>query len=59
MDVQRRYWQELIDLKRDAIYVDLYQGRTETIDRNIGALNAITSSASIGAWVIWKDLAFV
>ncbi|MBR1091899.1 hypothetical protein JQ621_30940 [Bradyrhizobium manausense] len=59
MDVQRRYWQELVDLKRDAIYIDLYQARTEIIDRNIGGLNAITSSASIGAWVIWKDLAFL
>jgi hypothetical protein len=59
MDVQRRYWQELADIKRGSIYIDLYQARTEKIDRVIGIFTGVTSSASIGAWVIWKDLAFI
>ena len=59
MNVQLRYWQEFLDLKRDARYIDLYQARTENIERTIGAFTAITSSSSIAAWVIWRDLSFV
>lgn len=59
MDVQKRYWQELADLKRDSIYIDLYHAQTEKIDRSIGGFTAVTSSASIGAWVIWEKWAFI
>ncbi len=56
MDVQRRYWQELSDLKRDARYIDLYHARTERTDRWLSILAAVTSSASIGAWAVWQHL---
>ncbi len=56
MDVQRRYWQELSDLKRDARYIDLYHARTERTDRWLSIFAAVTSSASIGAWAVWQHL---
>lgn len=59
MNVQSRYWQEFLDLKRDARYIDLYQARTESIDRIIGGFTAVTSSVSIGGWAIWQNLSFL
>ncbi|WP_342727330.1 hypothetical protein AAFG07_11290 [Bradyrhizobium sp. B097] len=59
MDMQRIYWQELVTLKRDARYIDLCLGRTETIDRTIKATLAIAASSSIGGWAIFKDYSFV
>jgi hypothetical protein len=57
MDVQRRYWQEFVDLKRNAFYIDLYHAKVERVDRTLGMFSAIASSASIGAWAIWRDVA--
>jgi hypothetical protein len=57
--VQNGYWQELADLKRDAYYIDLCHERTEKINRVIDGFTAITSSAAIGAWVVWKDLSWI
>ena len=59
MTVQSSYWQELADLKRDARYIDLCHERTEHINRVIDGFTAITSSAAIGAWVVWKDLSWI
>jgi len=59
MDVQQRYWQEFIELKRDARYIDLCQARTERIDWLISVLTAVTSSSSIAGWALWQQLSFV
>lgn len=56
MGTTERYWQEFIDTKRDAIYIDYYYRDTENIDRIIKIIIAVTSSTSIGAWVIWRDM---
>jgi hypothetical protein len=57
--MQRMFWQEMTTLKRDARYIDLYLARTESIDRWIKALLAITASSSIAGWAIFQTYAFV
>ena len=47
------------NLKAHVYYLELYQLGSESIERWIGIFLAITSSASIGGWVIWKEYAFV
>lgn len=56
--VQEHYWTDLYQLKVHANYVDSLLGRTELIDRCIKILLAISSSTSIGAWIVWKEYAF-
>jgi len=56
---QHLYWNEMFELKVAASYIRLYRdhlGRSVTL---LGALKAIASCAGIGAWVIWKEYAFV
>lgn len=56
---QKKYWQELYDLKAHSNYVGVYRHKTEVIDRGTKMFLAIASSASIGAWVIWQKYSFV
>ena len=56
---QDHYWKELYRLKVHVIYVESLLAETEAWDRRIKVFSAITSSASIGAWAIWKDYAAV
>ncbi len=56
---QERYWQELYDLKVHVTYLEIYLLGTEKIDKCINAFLAITSSASIAGWVIWKEYQFI
>lgn len=53
---QARFWKELFQLKVHVNYVEAFLCETEKRDRVIKIFMAITSSASIGAWVIWKEL---
>lgn len=53
-NVQSRYWQEFIDLKRDAFYMRFYHGNVEKIDRILSCISAIASSSAIAGWVIWR-----
>src|ERR1700679_567281 len=55
MDVFQRYWQEFLDLKRDALYTDFYHAATERIDRWISGLTALTSSSAVAGWVLWRE----
>jgi hypothetical protein len=57
--MQLQYWIELQALYAHAKYLELYQLRSEHIERVIGIILAVTSSASIGGWAIWKEHAFV
>ena len=56
---QEHYWKEFYRLKVHVTYLELQLGRTEEIDRALKIFLAVTSSASIGAWAIWKEYAVV
>lgn len=56
---QERFWKELYQLKVHINYVEAHLCAAEQRDRAIKIFMAIASSASIGAWVIWRDLSFV
>ncbi|MGV0985494.1 MAG: hypothetical protein ACOYB2_13155 [Limnohabitans sp.] len=53
---QDHYWKEFYRLKVHLLYLELQLGRTEGIDRSLKIFLAVTSSASIGAWAIWKEM---
>ena len=52
--LQSQYWTELLELRTHAYYLELYQIKCERIELFISIILAVTSSASIGAWAIWK-----
>jgi hypothetical protein len=56
---KRLYWQELVELKVATIYMRRYRDNLGSWVTRISAVRAIASSGSIGAWAIWKELAFV
>ncbi|QZI72862.1 hypothetical protein K5F93_11510 [Pseudomonas protegens] len=56
---QAQYWTEMQELRAHAYYLELYQIRSERIELGISIFLAVTSSASIGAWAIWKEAAMV
>jgi hypothetical protein len=56
---QLQYWVELQALRTYAYYLELYQLRSETIERSLSIFLAVTSSASVGGWAIWGQYAFV
>lgn len=55
---QERYWKELYQLKVHINYVEAHIHDSEQHDRSIKMFMAVASSASIGAWAIWKELSF-
>jgi len=59
MDFQKRYWQELVQLKFELCYLDEYKGRTEKVNQTIQMFTAITSSASIGGWALWNSISYI
>lgn len=56
---QERFWKELYQLKLHLNYVEMHLSESEKNDRNIKIFMALASSASIGAWVIWKELSIL
>jgi hypothetical protein len=60
---QRMYWQELVLTKIDECYVRRYARDYNRSFRRwktgATAIRAITSTGSIGAWLIWKRYTFV
>jgi hypothetical protein len=56
---QERYWSELYQLKVHINYIELYTADSNKIDQMMKIVLAISSSASIGAWAVWRDLSFV
>jgi hypothetical protein len=56
---QERYWKELYQLKYHINYLDLYLIDSDRKDNAINIFLALTSSGSIAAWAIWKDMGFV
>lgn len=58
-DIQERFWKEFYESVYVVNYTNLYLGETERIDRRFKIFLALSSSASIGAWAVWKDYATV
>lgn len=56
---QQLYWQEFVSLKVDACYVRDYRNQVGRWVSAAATVRAIASSASIGAWVIWKQYAYI
>ena len=56
---QSLYWKELFQLKVHSHYIELFLKKSETHDRCINMILAISSTASIGAWAIWNNYAMV
>ena len=56
---QRRFWSELVQLKAQACYLNLYHLQCVRDDTRLKVYLAIASSSSIGGWVIWRDLSFL
>lgn len=56
---QERYWKELYQLKVHINYVEAHIHEAEKHDRHIKIFMAVASSASIGAWAIWRELSFL
>lgn len=56
---QERFWKELHQLKLEVVFVQELLREAERNERFLKLFFAITSSASIGAWVVWKELALL
>lgn len=56
---QERYWKELYQLKVHINYIEAHIHEAEKRDRHIKIFMAVSSSASIGAWAIWRELSFL
>lgn len=56
---QARFWKEFHQLKVDIIFIQKLLLDAEKKERFAKIITAITSSASIGAWAIWKDWALL
>ncbi|MGR4864605.1 hypothetical protein [Caulobacter sp. LARHSG274] len=59
MNAQAHYWNQFVQLKRDAAYIGKYHAADEAADRWLNILSAVASSTSIGAWAVWRDHAIV
>ncbi len=56
---QHLYWNKMVELKVYALYARLYRDRLGRLVTAMGTVRAVASSASIAAWAIWRDYAFV
>lgn len=56
---QQKYWNQLKELKVHVFYLQIYAVKQQRNDHCINIFLAITSSASIAAWAIWKDFQFI
>ena len=56
---QDQYWLEMQQLRLSAIYVREYRDSIGRMETTVAAIRAIASSGSIGAWVIWRQYAFI
>lgn len=56
---QQLYWNQMVELKIASAYIRLYRDHLATWVSTLGTLKAVASSVGIGAWVIWKQYAFV
>ena len=59
MNVQERYWKELMQLKFQQFYFDEYLNESYKINNIINIITAIASSSSIAGWAIWNRLGYM
>lgn len=57
--IQKKYWNELSQLKFELYYLGEYIAHSEKCDNSINIITAITSSSSIAAWALWDSWKFV
>ena len=58
-DIQQQYWNELVRLKRDALYVSFYHEQVEKIERRLNIFAAVASLGAMTAWAAKHELAVV
>ncbi len=56
---QQLYWAQMVELKIACVYTRRYRDHLGKWVTRIGAVRAIASSASIAAWAVWKNHAFL
>ena len=59
MDMQKRYWHEMVQVKFSVYYVDQYYGNSVKIDRRLNMFLAIVACGSIAGWAIWNKFALI
>lgn len=57
--MQNQFWNELTKLKFRLFYLEEYLNQSHKFDSLMNIITAVTSSSSIGAWVIWNRLKFI
>ncbi len=57
--VQKKYWEDLVQLRFQLFYLEEYLSQSYRYDSWINIIMAIASSSSIAAWVIWNELKFL
>ena len=53
--IQKNYWSELVQLKVQIEYLNLYQIQSDNLEKSIKIFLAITSSSSICGWAVWNQ----
>jgi hypothetical protein len=53
--MREKIWSNFIRTKYQALYLCQFNAYIRTIDRLANIILALTSSGSIGGWLIWKD----
>lgn len=56
---QQKYWEELYLTQYAIYYYNFYKEKYEKYDRNVKIFLSVSSSASIGAWTIWKNCGYL
>lgn len=59
MGVQEMYWDDLVQLRFQLLYIEAYSDASYKADNAINVILAIASCSSIGAWAIWSTAAMV
>ena len=59
MDMQKRYWHEMVQTKFTMYYIDFYHENSVKIDRRMNMFLAIVACGSIAGWAVWNQLAII
>lgn len=57
--MQEKYWNYMVQTKSSVFYLDIYAEKIYKVERNINIFCAIASSASIAAWAVWTEWAYI
>src|SRR5207253_825824 len=59
MNEQEKFWELIKQVRFELYYIDEYIRDTNRTESWVNGTMAVASNASIGGWVIWKDLSLV